>query len=1302
MKLRCVRCGAEFKVPDPAETVVVCPICGSRYRRGGTQTVPAVRPTTAAPGAPSPSSVTPAEAQPAGRAASEPLPSPAQGGAPAPVPSAPAPSPPAPAAAPGAQTRLAPVTAAAPAPQPPVARPTPVQPVATPPVSAAPEAEPRPRTEPPSGAASPDTPTYAFGAEAFMPVFLAGDLVAGRYRIRKFLARGGMGEVYDALDLELNSEVALKTVDPRVAADEHAVERFKREIQLARRVTHPNVCRIFDVGFHAPAVGTNGRPIVFLTMELLSGETLAARLRRDGPMPPTTALPLLRQIAAGLGAAHKAGIVHRDFKSENVFLVPDAADETGLRAVIADFGIARGAAEDPAAAKLTMAGGVVGTPAYMSPEQLAGETVTPASDIYAFGLVMFEMVTGHLPFEGDTAIATAVKRLTEEPVSPRNFTPSLDRRWEAVILHCLERRPEDRYASAVEAVAALEAEASGRAPEPSARGVAARAAAGRRKKAIALSLLAIVLAIAVGSAVMRVRARRAAMAGIGAPRRSVAVLGFKNSSGRPEVGWISTALAEMLNTELAEGDNLRLVPGESVARVKVELSLGDTDSLSAETLRRLRSLLGADYVLAGSYTALPGGSLRLDLRLQDARAGEALKPVSESGDEAGLFELTKKAGESLRDRLGVEGGGSGSGWWSADRWNPDATRLYSEGLAKLRNFEPQAARELLEKAVAADPKSPLSRSALAAAWSALGYGARAAEEAKQALDLSADLPREQRLEVEGRYAEVTRDYARGVEVYGALFDFYRDNLDYGLRLAANQTAMGQADQALMTVQTLRALPEPQRSDPRIDLEAANAAGARSDFKMQQQAAARAADTAAAQGARLLVAQARVAECWAWRNLGDPARAITTCQQAESLYREAGNRSGQASALTAWAGALYDQGELPGARGGYEQALATYREIGDQNGVARALNNIAVVLRNQGDLPSAKAMYEQTLAICRETGDKTGIASTLNNEAALLVQEGDLAGARALFEQTLALRREIGDQSGVAYALSNIGGVLRQQGDLAGARARHEEALSIRNSIGQRIGSVASLNSLGRVLLDSGDLAGAKREFDEALVACREIQNRSCAANALAGLAEVALHSAEPESANRQAGEALSIREQIGERGTAAESKVLLGWIGLENGDYAAASKTLAGALQDLADLHMPDQQALAASLLARCRLQLGDKGAAQRAANDAAGYAKDSQNRLARIAVAIAEARVRAAVPANRTAAIAALRQARADAEASGLVWLQYDARFAAGEIEMANSDRVNGRTDLIALAADAARQGYELMARRAGKAARG
>ena len=176
-------------------------------------------------------------------------------------------------------------------------------------------------------------------------VFRPGEVVASRFRIVRFLAQGGMGELYEAEDLELHERLALKTVLSKIAEDERSIQMFKREVHLARQVTHPNVCRIFDVFRHQPpsAAGSETREpdIIVLAMEFLNGETLADKLQRDGRLTTAEALPLARQMAAGLSAAHRAGVVHRDFKSLNVMLVKPATPDGELRAVITDFGLAK-------------------------------------------------------------------------------------------------------------------------------------------------------------------------------------------------------------------------------------------------------------------------------------------------------------------------------------------------------------------------------------------------------------------------------------------------------------------------------------------------------------------------------------------------------------------------------------------------------------------------------------------------------------------------------------------------------------------------------------------------------------------------------------------------------------------------------------------------------------------------------------------------------------------------------------------------------------------------------------------------
>src|SRR4029453_5041676 len=208
---------------------------------------------------------------------------------------------------------------------------------------------------------------------------------------------------------------------PHIARDERVLERFRREILLARRVTHPNVCRIFDVSQHRPEDDGGGGDgvVTFLTMEMLEGETLSARLRRSGALPLSEAEAIAEQMAGALSAAHRAGVVHRDVKCGNVILVP--GDNGHTRAVITDFGLAREEVAEPQPSEdLSHAtGAMVGTAAYMSPEQVVGGRITAAADIYAFGIVLYEMVTGVKPFAGATPLATALLRLRERPTSPR-------------------------------------------------------------------------------------------------------------------------------------------------------------------------------------------------------------------------------------------------------------------------------------------------------------------------------------------------------------------------------------------------------------------------------------------------------------------------------------------------------------------------------------------------------------------------------------------------------------------------------------------------------------------------------------------------------------------------------------------------------------------------------------------------------------------------------------------------------------------------------------------------------------------
>ena len=259
------------------------------------------------------------------------------------------------------------------------------------------------------------------------------------------------------------------------------------------------------------------------------------------------------------------------------------------------------------------------------------------------------------------------------------------------------------------------------------------------------------------------------------PRPSIAVLGFKNLSGKPDEEWISTAMAELLGAELASGRQIRVIPSENIARMKLDLSLAPTDTYGGETLDRIHNQLGTDMVVSGSYLALADGSgtkLRIVLQAQDTHTGETIAAFTEDGSESELPQLISAGGDDLRRTLGV---GSLSATAvrevrAAVPSNSKAERFYAEALARLRGFDALAARSLLEKAVTADPNHALSHSALAESLSILGYELNAQAEARKAFDLSANLSREDRLSIEGRYRDLTHDRPAALEIYRALHD----------------------------------------------------------------------------------------------------------------------------------------------------------------------------------------------------------------------------------------------------------------------------------------------------------------------------------------------------------------------------------------------------------------------------------------------------------------------------------------------------------------------------------------------------
>jgi tetratricopeptide (TPR) repeat protein/tRNA A-37 threonylcarbamoyl transferase component Bud32 len=1119
----------------------------------------------------------------------------------------------------------------------------------------------------------------------------AGDLLCDRFRVIRFIARGGMGELYEAEDLELGERIAVKTIRPEIAGDDRVNQRFRREVQLARKVTHPQICRIFDLFQHVPPPGASEGPrsAVFVTMELLKGETLAARLKREGRMTVEQAFPIVAQMAAALSAAHEAGIVHRDFKSNNVMLLDEPDSYSRPRVVVTDFGLAHKLGNPEGT--MTNSGELLGTPDYMAPEQIEGTAVTPATDVYALGIVMYEMVTGVRPFAADTPFASVMKRMSgPTPARPRELVRDLPWDWDATIMRCLSRRPDERFASATAVVDAL-----GERQQP----VGGRALSRRALLAVA-AVLAVIPAVAIGWRAWTVSGGAPAESAAGTaanrvtPRPAIAVLGFRNLTGRSDTAWLAVALSEMLSTELAVGEQLRTISGENISRVKADLELADADSYGAETLSSIRSNLGTDFVVLGSYVILgdgEGATLRVDIRVQDSIKGEMLLVVSESGRSADLFDVIARGGSRLRERLGVraapEAAASVRATLSA---SPEAARLYAEGLIRLRRYDYLGARDLLEQSIAADGSFPLSHAALAQVWSGLGYDERELNASRRAFELSGKLPRADRLQVEGTYRVASKEWPEAIAIWQSLATFFPDDVEYVLRLANAQIASGAARAGMTTIDGFRKRFS-EVNDPRLSLAEASAAETLSDFKRMQTASAAAAVAADAQRAHQLVAPARIREGAALLRMGQADKAVALFEDARRLYDAAGDRAGGARALNNLASALLDGPDTARVKALYQEGLEIARAVGEQDLVARFLNNLAIQERRAGNLETALRMNQESLSIRREVGDRTNAAISLNNIGNLLLDMGDPLAASEHYQQSAAMSREIGDRRSEARALHNAGFALVEQGEFVRARASIEDGLKLRRGIDDPASVATSLYGLGWVASLQGDLAIARQSLNESLEMEQRLDLRSAMANAISALGDLALHEGDLAGARRFHDQALTIHTELGEKGRAADSRLALAVVALEEGKSAEAETLARDAALVFVEQKVEDNEATAHATLALA-LAARDRGAeAAREIARARQLAKDQKSTLVRMDVALAGARVDAA--RDPSGAVKTLESIRAEAVRRGVPNYEFLARRAIAEIEGRRTPSA-GATLAAALRQDAKARGYGLYAR--------
>ncbi len=790
-------------------------------------------------------------------------------------------------------------------------------------------------------------------------------------------------------------------------------------------------------------------------------------------------------------------------------------------------------------------------------------------------------------------------------------------------------------------------------PALPARFRAERALSAKRRRrriiaAAAAAVLVVILALAAASRMLPSKRRR-----------SVAVMGFRNITARPEADWVSTGLAEGLRTQLATTGKLRTISGEESAEMWKDVGLAQMDSMGKVSLGKLQSR-GADIVIVGSYTDLPGGRIHLNVEIQDTAAGETIDSLVSDGTETEITQLIAQTGERLRAKMGL-------GAISAEKErqlalsqpSPEAAPFYSEGLSKLRAYEPMQARSFLEKAIIIDSAFPFGHSALGEAWLVLGYDQKAQDEAKKAFELSANLSFEDHTSIEARYRGIANNWPAAIAAYRQLYDYSQNQkLDYGLKLAEAQRSAGQGKDGLETLAALRELPKPEGEDPRIDLEEAETAESLGDLKRGLLVAASAVDKAKATGARLLESRSLTWSCDAYRRLGQLPQAKEACEQARNIAMDLEDKLNTARAVNDLANIANDQGDLDGAKRLYEQALALGREIGDQRDVSGALNNLGNVLSAQGQLAEAKQRFEEALKIQREIGFKTEIPNTLGGLADLLHRQGDLAAAQKTYEQAIATAQESGNEVARAGSQADLGIVLFERGDLSGAERNYREALGIERNLGDKSDTASILNSLADLLVTRGNLQEAEQGYREAL----------------------------------------AIEAGMGEKGSAAISRMGLASVFLERADAAQAEAAARDAAQEFQSEKDSADETLARLVVVRALVAQKKLGEAQKQMNQAMALVTDASQGNLRFSTMITSARLRAALggASNAAGAMEALQKVVRDANKAGMPGCELEAQLAIGEIELADAKAPRGRAELSAVRKEAGAKGFLLLAQKA------
>jgi tetratricopeptide (TPR) repeat protein len=836
-------------------------------------------------------------------------------------------------------------------------------------------------------------------------------------------------------------------------------------------------------------------------------------------------------------------------------------------ALIMDFGIAR-STSGAAGFDMTVQGAIVGTVAYMAPEQARGDAVDQRADIYAFGLIIRDMILGSRHAGANTAFAELMSRMQQAPPPMRTLDAAVPEAVDALVTRCLQPAPAGRYQTSSDLLRDLDRVAEGSpvetlpAAKPPRRGLMARGP-------MVAALAAIVAVLVLGAAAMGVRQWYAASrgpasaGGPAAPTVSLAVLPFRNASGDPALDSLGTSLSEVLATDLGETSHIRTIPSVRLREVLHDLRIDPNANLSPSDLARIADFASAQTILWGQYVKF-GDEIRIDATLQDLAQQKTTPLKATAANQAALLSAVAQFVASVQQTLAA-GSADVLNELKASAWRPstqsfEALRLYNDGLNLSRDGNQLGAQKSFQAAIAEDPNFALAYSALGQAYANLGFDAQAEQQSRRAVGLSASLPPQEKYLIAAAHYRLTDDNEKAIETFGKLVAVSPNNVRLRLDLASLYERTGDLAQAQAHFAKAVAL------DPK-SVEGLTAVGRvaikRGDPKASLQPLNNALSLAIQLGNDEARANVLQAIGVAYKRMGQPAEALKQYQESLAIKRRLGQKRGMAVSLSEIAQIQEVSGEPQEAVKSLNEALALQREIGDKSGTGLVLVNLGSLLTETLGRPDqALPLYREALALAREEGDRSGEGLVLNNIGSAYMTKGEYAEAQTYFERALDIREKIKAPQDIANSLHNLGESLRWMGKYDQALAHYLRALEEWRAGGAARQAAEESYSIGMIFDYQGRYGAAVKSKGEALQAFRDLKlGDYWLSEILAGLGSSLALAGRPDEASTHLDEALTVARGLAHAAQQAQVLRFQAENALWRGDVKHAARLAEEAVQ---------------------------------------------------------------------------------------------------------------------------------------------